>query len=173
MRSDRSRHGWLAGALLLCAVTAGDPAVAATVGQAAPAISATFLDGSTFSLADQAGKVVVVNMWATWCAPCREEMPALDGFYREHRDQGLVVVALAMDNPRDVAKVRDLVQAYAFPAGMAADARMSGYGRIWRLPMTFVIDRKGILQKDQWYSEDGLSRAALDATITPLLRAQP
>jgi hypothetical protein len=52
---------------------------------------------------------------------------------------------------------------------MAADASMQGYGRIWRLPMTFVIDRQGILRKDQWYGADGLDRAELDKVITPLL----
>jgi thiol-disulfide isomerase/thioredoxin len=158
-------------AVLLFAACGG--AFAATVGKPAPPIDATLFDGAPFDLADYAGKVVVVNMWATWCAPCREEMPALDEYYRQHRDQGLVMVALSMDSPKDRAKVREITAAYAFAAGFAADARMKGYGRIWRLPMTFVIDRKGILQKDQWYSEDGLNGAELDEIITPLLRAQP
>ncbi len=47
-----------------------------------PTIQAKLLDGTAFNLADDAGKVVIVNMWATWCAPCREEMPALDAYYR-------------------------------------------------------------------------------------------
>jgi cytochrome c biogenesis protein CcmG, thiol:disulfide interchange protein DsbE len=172
MRSERAGSCWRA-ALALWLFVASGGAFAATVGEPAPAITARLFDGTTFDLADYAGKVVVVNMWATWCAPCREEMPALDRYYLQHRDQGLVMVALSMDNPKDSGKVREITAGYAFAAGFAADARMKGYGRIWRLPMTFVIDRRGILKKDQWYSEDGLTAAALDETITPLLRVQP
>ena len=158
----------VAGATLLgiCSI-----ASAATEGVLAPDLHATLSDGSGFTLADNRGKVMVVNMWATWCAPCRAEMPALDAYYREHHGQGLVLVALSMDDPKDAAKARELTREYAFPTGMAADARMQGYGRIWRLPMTFVIDRQGVLRKDQWYGEDGLDEAALDKVITPLLAA--
>lgn len=146
-------------------------ALAATEGQPAPAIQATLLDGTAFNLADEAGKVVIVNMWATWCAPCREEMPALEAYYRQHRDQGLVLVALSMDDPKDVAKVREVTRAYSFPVGLQHDTYLKGYGRIWRLPMTFVVDRKGILRKDQWHGDPGLDVQLLEQTVTPLLRA--
>ena len=146
-------------------------AFAATEGEAAPAMRAKLLDGTAVSLADDLGKVVVVNMWATWCAPCREEMPALDAYYRAHRDEGLVLVALSMDDPKDEAKVREMTKAYSFPVGLAHDADMKGYGRIWRLPLTFVVDRKGILRKDQWYGDPGLDAQLLEQTVTPLLRA--
>ena len=124
-----------------------------------------------FNLADDKGKVVIVNMWATWCAPCREEMPALDAYYRRHRDQGLVLIALSMDDPKDEAKVREVTKAYSFPVGLAHDTYLNGYGRIWRLPLTFVVDRRGILRKDQWYGDPGLDAPLLEQTVTPLLRA--
>lgn len=146
-------------------------AFAATEGQPAPAMRAKLLDGTALSLADDAGKVVVVNMWATWCAPCREEMPALDAYYRAHRDEGLVLIALSMDDPGDEAKVRAMTKAYSFPVGLARDADLKGYGRIWRLPLTFVVDRNGILRKDQWYGDPGLDAQLLEQTVTPLLRA--
>ena len=145
-------------------------ALAATEGQPAPAIQAKLLDGTAFNLADEAGKVVIVNMWATWCAPCREEMPALEAYYREHRDQGLVLVALSMDDPRDEAKVREATRADSVPVGFQRDAYLKGYGRIWRLPLTFVVDRNGILRKDQWYGDPGLDVRLLEQTVTPLLR---
>jgi thiol-disulfide isomerase/thioredoxin len=144
-------------------------AFAATEGQLAPAIQAKLLDGTTFNLADSKGKVVIVNMWATWCAPCREEMPALDAYYRKHRDQGLVLIALSMDDPKDEAKVREVTQSYSFPVGLEPDTYLKGYGRIWRLPLTFVVDRGGILRKDQWYGDPGLDMQLLEKTVTPLL----
>jgi len=110
-------------------------------------------------------------MWATWCAPCREEMPALDAYYRQHRDEGFVLIALSMDDPKDSAKVLEMMKPYSFPVGLARDAEMNGYGRIWRLPLTFVVDRKGILRKDQWHGDPALDAQLLEQGITPLLRA--
>jgi thiol-disulfide isomerase/thioredoxin len=144
---------------------------AASEGKPAPALQAKLLDGTAFNLADDAGKVVVVHMWATWCVPCREEMPALDAYYRLHRDQGFVLIALSMDDPKDDAKVREMMKSYSFPVGLAYDAEMNGYGRIWRLPLTFVVDRKGILRKDQWHGDPALDAQLLEQTVTPLLRA--
>ena len=145
-------------------------ALAATEGKLAPPMSAKLLDGTVFSLNDNAGKVVVVNVWATWCAPCRAEMPALDAYFRQHRDEGLVLLAISWDDPKDEAKVREVMSAYSFPAALARDADLKGYGRIWRLPLTFVIDRRGILRKDDWYGDPGLDSPLLEKTITPLLR---
>jgi thiol-disulfide isomerase/thioredoxin len=146
-------------------------AYAATEGQPAPAIQAKLLDGTAFNLADVVGKVVIVNVWATWCAPCREEMPALDAYYRQHREQGLVLVALSMDDPKDEPKVRDVTRGYSFPVGLQHDTYLNGYGRIWRLPLTFVVDRRGVLRKDQWYGDPGLDTQLLEQTVTPLLRS--
>jgi len=143
----------------------------ASEGKPAPQLTAKLLDGTPFRLTDNAGKVVVVNVWATWCAPCRAEMPALDAYFRDHRDEGLVLLAISMDDPKDEAKVREVMKAYAFPAGMARDADIRSYGRIWRLPLTFVIDRRGILRKDDWYGDPGLDAPSLEKTVTPLLRA--
>jgi len=142
----------------------------ASEGKPAPQITAKLLDGTQFRLTDNAGKVVVVNVWATWCAPCRAEMPALDAYFRQHRDDGLVLLAISMDDPKDEPKVREVMKAYAFPAGLARDADIRAYGRIWRLPLTFVIDRYGILRKDDWYADPGLDAPLLEKAVTPLLR---
>jgi cytochrome c biogenesis protein CcmG, thiol:disulfide interchange protein DsbE len=151
------------------AAVAAPRALAIAEGRAAPAFSATLFDGKPFALGDAHGKVVLLNFWATWCAPCREEMPAIDAFYRKHRDDGLVVVAVSMDRSTDEAKARALMHAYAFPAAFGNQASFEDYGRIWRLPLTFVVDRQGVLRRDQWYEDPGISEASLDRVVAPLL----
>jgi peroxiredoxin len=141
-------------------------------GQPAPALELKLLDGSAFKLADAAGKVLVVNYWATWCEPCRAEMPAIDAYFRKHRDEGLIIVAVSMDKPSDEAKVREVMQSFAFPAALAKDVSARGYGRIWRIPITFVIDRHGTVRKDGWFVDHGIDEPSLDALVTPLLRAR-
>ena len=76
------------------------------VGAPAPEISGQTLDGAVFDLAALHGHVVIVNVWATWCAPCRAEMPTLNAFYEAHRNQGLVMIGASADRPRDVGEVR-------------------------------------------------------------------
>ncbi len=152
------------------ALLASAGAPAAEVGQPAPPFEAKLLDGHTFS-STGSGQVVLVNFWATWCQPCRAEMPALDAYYRKHRDEGLKIVAVSMDDPADDAKVREVMRAYAFSAAFARDARFKGYGRIWRIPLTFVVDRRGVLRKDGWFGEAGIDEASLERDVTPLLKA--
>ncbi len=148
-----------------------NPAGAIEEGKAAPPAEIKLFDGSRFNLAEQAGKVVIINIWATWCAPCRAEMPALDAYYQQHRAEGLQMIAISMDDPKDEAKAREVVRAFAFSAGMIRDANIKGYGRIWRVPLTFVIDRRGILRKDGWYGDPGIDLPLLEKIVTPLLNA--
>jgi len=145
-------------------------AKAPQAGQPAPAIEATLLDGSRFVLAEQRGKVVLVNFWATWCLPCRAEMPAIDAFYRAHREEGLVVVAISMDEPADLALVRDAMKGYAFPTALISRTQAKGYGRLWRMPLTFVVDRDGILRRNAWKAAPKIDAASLDTEVLPLLR---
>jgi thiol-disulfide isomerase/thioredoxin len=147
-------------------------AAAIQEGKPAPALEAKLLDGQALSLASQSGKVVVINFWATWCAPCRAEMPALDAFYRKHRDEGLVVLAISLDEPDKEAKVREVMKAFSFPAALGSQSDFKGYMRIWRLPLTFVVDRSGVLRQNDWFGDPGLDEALLERTVTPLLHAK-
>jgi|SRR5579864_403285 len=153
-------------------LVSGTAAGASLEDKSAPAFEAKLLDGSEFRLADSPGTVVVVNYWATWCVPCRAEMPAIDAYYRKHKDEGLRIVAISMDDPRDEAKVREVMKSFSFPAALARDTQARGYGRIWRIPLTFVVDRNGIVRKDGWFGDPGIDENLLEQTVTPLLRAR-
>jgi thiol-disulfide isomerase/thioredoxin len=159
----------LAIALALGCVTT---AYAIKEGEPAPALEAKLLNGKPFSLAANSGKVVIVNFWATWCEPCRAEMPALDAYYQKHKNEGLEVLAISLDRPSDEQKVREVMRAFGFDAGLGRDAQFKGYGRIWRLPLTFVVDRNGILRKDGWYGDPGIDLPLLDKIVTPLLSSK-
>jgi peroxiredoxin len=99
--------------------------------------------GGTFRLADQRGKVVFVNFWATWCPPCREEMPAMERLYQQHKDQGLTMLAISIDaDPKAVGPFLT-EHKLSFPVGL--DPKMevaNGYG-VRALPSTFIVDRDG------------------------------
>jgi len=157
--------------LLLCALGMQFAIAAQAIkeGEPAPGLEARLLDGNRFSLAEASGKVVIVNFWATWCEPCRAEMPALDAYYKKHKAEGLEVVAISMDQAADDNKVQEVVRAFSFRAGLGREAGFRGYGRIWRIPLTFVIDRSGILKKDGWYGNPGIDLHLLESVVTPLL----
>jgi cytochrome c biogenesis protein CcmG, thiol:disulfide interchange protein DsbE len=165
----RMRRFLLAGLLLMAGIAG---ARGPEEGKPAPSLEARLLTGGEFSLAQASGKVVIINFWATWCGPCRQEMPALDAYYLQHRTQGLEIVAIAMDDEKTESKVSEVMRAFAFPATLGREASFKGYGRIWRLPLTFVVDRRGILRKDGWYGDPGIDGEMLEKIVTPLLNAR-
>jgi thiol-disulfide isomerase/thioredoxin len=112
---------------------------------AAPPFETLDLDGRTERLEDQKGKVVLVNIWATWCGPCRSEMPKLDHLYRERKDQGFIVFGLSDE---DVAIQRKFLEqiAVSYPLLTIKGQVPSLYRDIARYPAMFLIDRGGKLQ---------------------------
>jgi thiol-disulfide isomerase/thioredoxin len=160
---------WMILGWLLFGLAFVGQAVADGTGQPVAAWQVKTLDGRQIDSSSLKGKVVLVHFWATWCPPCREEMPALDAFYRQHAKDGLEVVAISLDDDADRAKVRDFVRTYSFPVAMMRDARVDGFGRIWVLPLSFLIDRKGVLREDGWTGERRIDAASLDRIVLPLL----
>jgi peroxiredoxin len=146
------------------------PAFSAEEGKPAPELTAKLFDGEQFSLKALSGQVIIVHFWASWCAPCKIEMPVLNAFFKKHQSQGLQILAISMDDKKDEAAARAMMKEYDFKAAFARDARVKAYGRIWRVPLTFVIDKKGILRKDGWVSGHTLSETDLNSTVSPLLR---
>jgi thiol-disulfide isomerase/thioredoxin len=156
-------------ALLMLLVVIQTSAYAIEEGKLAPALSAKLLDGKSFSTEAAKGEVVIVNFWATWCPPCRQEMPAFESYYQKHKNQGLRIIAVSIDDPAELAKVREVMRDFTFDAALEGETQHKGYGRIWRLPLTFVIDRKGVLRKDGWYGAAGIDQLLLEKIVTPLL----
>lgn len=138
-------------------------------GRPAPAFEIRTLDGRSIDSANTKGKVVLLHFWATWCPPCREEMPALDKFYREHRKEGLEIVAISIEDAADAAAVRDAAKQYSYPAALISQAKIEGYGRIWRIPLSYVIDRNGVLRKSDWSGDQKIDAASLEQFVRPLL----
>ena len=161
------RKGMVA-ALALCALQAAPHAIAEAL-RPAPELSATLLDGRSFTLHQVAGKVLIVNFWATWCAPCREEMPALEAFRSKYHGRGIEVLAISLDEPRNLPAVRTTLQVYGFEAALSAQTSYEGYGRIWRLPTTFVIDREGRLRTELTTGTAPVDLAWLERHVAPLL----
>ncbi len=142
---------------------------AAEVGQPAPSLTAMQLDGGSFDLGALRGKVVVVNFWATWCVPCRQEMPALDAFYRKYHAQGLDVIGISADRPRDRGDAVKVMQAFAYPAAMLSDAKANGFGKPAALPITYIIDPAGMVRAVMTPDKIEITEASLEQAATPLL----
>jgi cytochrome c biogenesis protein CcmG, thiol:disulfide interchange protein DsbE len=124
-------------------------------------------------LSEQSGKVVIINFWATWCAPCWAEMPALDDYYKRHRAQGLEVIAISVDEPRDEEKVREVMRKFTFPSAMLRDVKAAGYGRISRVPLTFVVSHRGILLRDGRRGKPDVDLPTLEWSVSPYLPGPP
>jgi cytochrome c biogenesis protein CcmG, thiol:disulfide interchange protein DsbE len=114
--------------------------------QPAPPLIATALDGQTFDLAKLRGKVVLVNFWASWCVPCRREMPVLDAFYRRYREQGLELIGISVDFARDAAKMRKAAGAISYPTAIVNEMPVNGFGTPEGVPVTYVIDVEGVVR---------------------------
>jgi cytochrome c biogenesis protein CcmG, thiol:disulfide interchange protein DsbE len=154
-----------AAAIMWLASASGRAGAAPEIGEAAPALVLTALDGQTFDLAKLRGKVVLVNYWAIWCAPCRKEMPRLNAFYRRHHGDGLEVIGISIDFPRDFEKVRKAAHAVAYPTAVSKAITEDGFGTPQGVPITWVIDADGKIRDRFIEVRDEL----LNGIVVPLL----
>jgi len=133
------------------------------VGQPAPPFEVTYFDGTKVSLTDLRGEVVILNFWATWCVPCREELPLLDGYSKLRQDVGLRVVAVTTEDSVPPVMLKPL----AARLTMKLARHMHGnYAPLTGVPTNYVIDRAGVLR----YAQAGaFDLDSLNALLVPLL----
>lgn len=142
------------------------------VGAKAPAATLVTLNGQTLSTTDLTGQVVILTFWATWCAPCRDELPLLSRYAAQHAAAGLRILGFSLDPEDKVAEVRQVAQTLSFPVGLLSRSSAPGYGRIWRLPVNFTIDRMGKLADDGWKDKNPVwTPSRLEQIVTPLLQS--
>lgn len=117
-------------------------------GFTAPDFTLPALDDQPVTLTDLRGKVVVLNLWASWCPPCRAEMPALNAVYEKYRDQGLVVLGLNTTYQDDEAGARTAIRDWGltFPIVFDRAGATSRQYRVQAMPTTFFIGRDGVIR---------------------------
>ena len=136
------------------------------VNQPAPELTLFDLDGEEVSLTDFMGEVILVNNWATWCPPCRQEMPEFQDYFENHQDQGFQVVAVEAGQPEK--EVRTFVEQLELDFVILLDPENKSLVTFQNssLPNSFVIDRKGNLRL-AWLG--AINEATLEQYVTPLL----
>jgi cytochrome c biogenesis protein CcmG, thiol:disulfide interchange protein DsbE len=133
----------------------------------APELTLSDTGNVSRSLADYRGQVVLVNLWATWCPPCKEEMPTLQAFYDKHKGRGFVIIAINDGDP--ASDVVQFVKDYQLTFPVWLDPTYIATEKAFKtlnLPSSFVIDRDGTIRL-MWVG--GISRRMLDKHVAPLI----
>jgi len=137
------------------------------VGYAAPELTLSDLNGVEHSLDDYQGSIVLINLWATWCPPCKAEMPTLEAYYKAHQADGFTTIAINDGDPTDA--VDAFVDEYGLSFLVLLDPTYIATEQAFKtsnLPSSFVIDRKGQVRL-RWVGE--IDRATLEKYVTPLI----
>jgi cytochrome c biogenesis protein CcmG, thiol:disulfide interchange protein DsbE len=152
----------------LVAPIAAEPAP--IVGHPAPDFSLLTPEGSTVQLRSLVGQVVLLNVWATWCPPCRAEMPAIQATYAEYQNQGLTVLAVNLEE--DARTVADFMAQYdlTFPALLDVDGAVSTTYQARVLPSSFFVDRQGVVRA---VYRGPMPRSVIAGTVVQLLQEAP
>jgi thiol-disulfide isomerase/thioredoxin len=140
------------------------------IDQPAPELDVRLLSGKVVKAKDLRGKVVINMIWATWSPAARMELPEVQRLYQAHREKGLEVLALSIDN--NVGEVREFwkKRGYSLPVAMRSDAFFEHYGRVSTTPMFYVVDRQGVLRHR---IAGPIAADKLEALLRPLLAEAP
>jgi cytochrome c biogenesis protein CcmG, thiol:disulfide interchange protein DsbE len=157
---DRTLFLLIVAGLLATAAVIWDTTRDRTVnaGDLAPEFSITTEDGRTLTRSNFGGKVLVLNFWASWCAPCREETPSMEQFHRRLKDQGVVLLGISVDKSADKYKAFLKRFGVTFPTSHDPAARVSDSYSTYRYPETYIISREGrvlekIVGRKNWVDE--------------------
>ncbi len=164
----------LARSALVALLSLGLPYVPAAYAGSATEFTLRDLEGVAVNLADHKGKVIVLSFWATWCGPCKEEMPHLQKLYTEKKDQGFVLLSITADDARTASRVKPYIasKGFNFPVLFDKESAVVGiYDPGKTLPWTVVIDRD-FQVVDSHGGYDPGDEVKLAAKVTELL-AQP
>ncbi|HLA87103.1 MAG TPA: TlpA disulfide reductase family protein [Anaerolineales bacterium] len=114
----------------------------------APDFTLDTLDGTKVTLSKLRGKIVLINLWATWCPPCRAEMPALENAYKQYKDSGVVVLGLNVTNQDSEKDIPPFVDEFGltFPILLDRDGSVSALYQLKGLPTTYFVNREGIIR---------------------------
>jgi len=114
----------------------------------APEFSLQTLDGKTVTLSDLRGQAILVNFWATWCPPCKAEMPAMQKIYDDYKDQNFTILAINMTHQDEVGNIPDFLNRYglSFPVLLEESGQVAKTYQVRSLPTSFFIDPDGIIQ---------------------------
>lgn len=143
-----------------------ESAIPFAVDYPAPKLSLVDLQSQPVALADYAGQVVLVNNWATWCPPCRAEMPILERYYQDHRIQGLVVIGIESGSSAETVLAEVERSQMTFPIWLDPKVKAVAAFNNRSLPNSYVIDGDGQVRL-AWTGP--ISRAMLEKYVTPLL----
>jgi cytochrome c-type biogenesis protein len=159
-------------ALVLLIATCGEPSQPSPgeIGTLAPAFGAVALNGDSVNLASLKGDVVLLNVWATWCIPCRREIPELQVLHQQHRERGLHVVGVSVDDSGADADVAEFAKSFSMTYTILRDPgeSVSNAFRIPGVPASFLIDREGVVRWRHigpFKATDSTFLAALNAVL--------
>jgi thiol-disulfide isomerase/thioredoxin len=160
--------GFCLTALIVCGLTALNAAWAdgLVINGPAPEFTARTFDGRDVSLADYKGQVLIINFWATWCGPCKTELPLLDGYYRaaDEKKYGLKILAITTEDSLPIDDLRPLARRVSFDM---ARHYHGPYGTLKAVPTNYIIDRNGILR---YAKAAAFDLGTLNEVLIPLLQ---
>ncbi len=151
-----------------------------TVGKVAPDFALPDLQDRTIRLSDFRGKVVFLNFWATWCQPCKEEMPSMEVLYKTFERDGLVVLAVSIDRVTTKQNIPPFVNSMnlTFPVLVDSWGQTDKRYKLMGVPETYIIDQEGVLREKvigprDWTRLDNLQEVARLLKVDPKTKAAP
>jgi len=133
----------------------------------APDLTLTTLAGKEESLVDYKGQVILVNLWATWCPPCKAELPVLQQFYEDHADEGFAIIGIDFGEPESVVNTFIKSSNLTYPIWVDEDSQAGMAFNSYSLPASFVIDRNGTVRL-AWTG--AISQSMLEKHVTPVIQ---